>query len=196
MLKMTVGGITCRISLLFPAVLLWMLLWDPTGYVLLGVTAAILHEGGHLIAFIIFGKRPKTLTVSYYGMRMTYSADSAVGYAQEAFIATAGPLMNLLCAGCLYCFGGSQAACLLHIGLAAVNLLPIVPLDGGCILLSLLRLLPLSDTTVVRLTTGISYGSFVGILLLSIAVYTHSGNMTMVLFSLYVGLFILFYKEN
>lgn len=102
--------------------------------------AALLHEGGHLLACRLLGVPIRYFRPTVAGAILGYDA-SAISYAREAMIAAAGPLANL--AGFLFCFPGQCSrgrtlfgiACL---SLSLFNLLPVQRLDGGVILSDLL----------------------------------------------------------
>lgn len=102
--------------------------------------AALLHEGGHLLACRLLGVPIRFFRPTVAGAVIGYDP-SAVSYTREAMIAAAGPLSNL--AGFLLCFPGqcSRGRALFGIAclsLALFNLLPIRRLDGGVILYDLL----------------------------------------------------------
>lgn len=104
-----------------------------TAGILLALAA---HESGHLLAAKMLGIPAGQMRVAPFGAQILLRGQPQP--LQEGIIAGAGPLASLmaatLCAGILY-FCGSQA--LLESGLrfslmlAAVNLLPAPPLDGG-----------------------------------------------------------------
>ena len=100
------------------------------------LTAAAIHEFGHIAAIKLCGGR-------FHGMRLTFSGaeiDAALyGLSRwrRAIVYAAGALMNVISGliglglGFGYFFGVSMA-------LAAVNLLPVKMLDGGCVLAELI----------------------------------------------------------
>lgn len=98
--------------------------------------AALLHEGGHLLACRLLGVPIRYFRPTVAGAILGYDA-SALSYAREAMIAAAGPVANLV--GFLLCFPGECSrgralfgvACL---SLSFFNLLPVQRLDGGVIL--------------------------------------------------------------
>lgn len=102
--------------------------------------AALLHEGGHLLACRLLGVPIRFFRPTVAGAVIGYDP-SAVSYTREAMIAAAGPLSNL--AGFLLCFPGqcSRGRALFGIAclsLSLFNLLPVQKLDGGVILSDLL----------------------------------------------------------
>lgn len=114
--------------LLLLAALFW--LDEGVGLLLWGLCAAALHELGHYGAGRICGRRLKSLELSAVGAQMELSGAGALSYLQEMAVTLAGPLVNLVL-GWLsirmgwFFFAGANLA------LAGLNLLPILPLDGG-----------------------------------------------------------------
>ncbi len=129
MLEWRVWGIRCRLSLLFPALLTVLLLYQPEGPVLACVLASAVHEGGHLLAMLAVGLPPEDCTLGAFGMRMQLS-NRLPSYGQNFLISAAGPLANGLAASALYLLDRPTAAAV-HLLLAVLNLLPASGLDGG-----------------------------------------------------------------
>ncbi len=160
-----------------------MLLPVVTGqrWLLVFALAAVLHEGGHLLALRLMGGRVERLCLRLSGGEIRYRDD--LTYRQDALLALAGPGANLLCA--LVCAGLARlcprAELYRLIGcnliLALFNLLPALPLDGGRVLGALLTsCFPLWGETV---TKGVSL--LVGVLLLILGLFLlqNGGNPTL-----------------
>lgn len=101
------------------------------GWQLLAVilSAAALHELGHLLVVRLLGARVRELRVSVFGAELMTSA-ARLSYPGRSRRVLAGPAVNLLCALVL---GGAHAwvAAGAHLSLCLFNLLPVRPLDGG-----------------------------------------------------------------
>jgi tetratricopeptide (TPR) repeat protein/Zn-dependent protease len=113
------------------------------------VAALLLHEGGHLLAMIIFGyQEPIVFFIPFFGALATARKDHAT-LTEKFWISLAGPLPGLML-GIAIALASNwgqppieaiqnwnsdtnpwQGASLILIGLNLFNLLPIYPLDGG-----------------------------------------------------------------
>ena len=105
--------------------------WQPLA--LLAAACAV-HEGGHLLALRWFGARPMAFHLSPLGAEMTVDP-IGLSYGRELIAILAGPGANILCGTILALLPlpgeRSWPAAGAHFVLAAFNLLPMRPLDGG-----------------------------------------------------------------
>lgn len=139
-----------RRALALLAPLIWVayiLIAEPIGYALLLLSAILLHETGHLFAFLVLGEPIPALGGRRLGLLLTPKRPIC-SYGREIFICATGPLFNLLAACTLVpALRTGRAAdahfCFFtfHLLTAFFNLLPIDGFDGGRILLSVLSLL-------------------------------------------------------
>ncbi|MGN1030365.1 MAG: site-2 protease family protein [Butyricicoccaceae bacterium] len=123
-------------------VLLWavLCLLDTQGLLLVFVPAAALHELGHLGCLYALGGRAEQLELNGAGANIWMTVRG--GFFEEALIASAGPVTNLI--GALVCAALQwEMAAGAHLILGMFNLLPILPLDGGRLLVIVLELTPL-----------------------------------------------------
>ena len=131
MLEVRIGGVVCRFSLLFPAMVAVAVTLDPSVFSLWCLAASLMHEMGHLIALLAFDCKPKRMVLGLFGMRVEQDPARRLGYRQNALVSLAGPAVNLVTFCILSCFRGNETAALVHLTLGVFNLLPIEPLDGG-----------------------------------------------------------------
>ena len=190
MLEWRVGGVRCRVSLLFPALVTGLLLRQPDGLTLSCLLASVVHEGGHLAAMVALGCPPTACTLGAFGARLEMGRDRLTGYGRNILVSLAGPAVNALAALVLWRCGRAQAAAV-HALLGAFNLLPAAALDGGQILRCLLGLLGRERHAelILRLTSAA-----VLLPLAATAAYTalHGGNTTMLIVGGYLTLLIFF----
>ncbi len=139
--------------------LLWMIASDRTGIGVLTLTAAVVHECGHLLAARLMKIPLRNLRMDLLGARLDVTG-RVLSYGEEWLLCAAGPVTSLLFSvfGALfwnltryaYLFSGAS----LLLGL--FNLLPIRSFDGGRMLEStLLRFY--SVQTVYRTMRGCSF---------------------------------------
>ncbi len=177
------GRSTGRLAVSLPFLCVTVLLPMVTGqrWLMLFALAAVLHEGGHLLALHLMGGRVERLCLRLSGGEIRYRDD--LTYRQDAWLALAGPGANLLCT--LACAGLARLCpraelyrligC--NLTLALFNLLPALPLDGGRVLLALLESrFPLWGETITK-----SISLLVGVLLLVSGLFLlkNGGNPTL-----------------
>lgn len=120
---------------LFP--LLRILTWSQTGLLWL---CAVLHEIAHVAAYHSCGIAMESITLLPFGLCAVPENPLRISPKQEIFCAAAGPVENLLTALILLALPlpaeNETVRYLLYCNaaLCLINLLPILPLDGGRIL--------------------------------------------------------------
>ena len=102
---------------------------------LLVLSAALLHELGHILALRISGAGICRLRIGVLGAVMETRGN--LSYGRELLCLLAGPGANLLAAVLFGAFGWGQLAGVNAV-LCLFNLLPVFPLDGGTVLYLLL----------------------------------------------------------
>lgn len=97
--------------------------------------AAVLHECGHVAAFLLLGEPMPALRAGRLGLQLC--AVRPMSPRRECLVALAGPAVNLLCALALRVLCGAGLPFYMHLMTAAGNLAPVGSLDGGRILRTL-----------------------------------------------------------
>lgn len=167
------------------------LVWTLTSgrFLLLLLCAAALHEGGHLLAARLCGVRPCGFSVTLCGAELRLEGQLSPGRA--LIIALAGPAVSLaaafLSAALLPETWESALFTGQNLAAALFNLLPVEPLDGGRVLVSLLRLLGLEENAVQSLNRAGTVSLLLGLLPGGLLALRGNGSLLLMLLWLLSG---------
>ncbi|KXH87327.1 site-2 protease family protein [Sporosarcina sp. HYO08] len=105
-------------------------------------TSLLFHEFGHLLAAKFVGMTVRSCTIMPYGGEIQIKDRHLATTPARLAVALGGPTATalLLCAALLFKFPASEEVIRIQMALLAVNLLPILPLDGGQVLSALTRI--------------------------------------------------------
>lgn len=193
MFEWRLGGVRCRLSLLFPALVTALLLWQSDGLAISCLLASLIHEGGHLMAMVMVGVPPQQCTLGAFGLRFDLN-NTLVGYGKNLFISFAGPLANGVAAALLFWLKSPSVA-MVHLTLAGLNLLPAAALDGGELLrcgVCLLGMETLADA-VLRFTSALV---LLPLATVSLWLFINSCNPTLLIVSAYLVTLVFFSEKN
>ena len=145
MARLRLGPVVFRDPVLLCGGLYVLLYFDASGFLRLGLLAAVLHELGHIVVYVFLRRRLPVIEVTLTGFCMKTRGEW-FSPGQLLVLAAAGPGVNFLLAGLwalrmaqkLTIRGGAFWAANILTG--CFNLLPIPPLDGAQ-LLECLRML-------------------------------------------------------
>lgn len=100
------------------------------------------HEAGHLLAALLCGVRVKSCVIAPYGGEIQFENPAVVQASSLLWIALGGPIATILGIGLAFFMPELIAGKLISVQLVLllVNIIPILPLDGGRILLAWLFL--------------------------------------------------------
>lgn len=135
-MRFNAWGMTVSIGFPFAAAVTLMLFYDASGTIAC-LSAALFHEGGHLLCLKGCGETPRELRLGFAGMEMVRSKGQRLSFAQEVAAALSGPAANLFLFTLLSACGVWRRdarlleAALVNLSLALFNLLPVSALDGG-----------------------------------------------------------------
>ena len=118
------------------------LLLDGVGIVKLTIFAAILHECGHILAYILLLKKIPVIRFSISGISMQFPQQQQKN---EVLIIISGPLVNFIICALCYVYivqvaltSFSLVFFMVNLVLGVLNSLPISFLDGGRLIITIL----------------------------------------------------------
>lgn len=121
----------------YPAVLYFLISGGAVRFFTM-VLLVLVHEAGHAAAALALGLKAEEITVMPVGQRLTVREIYSAERLKRAALFTAGPLMSFLLAAVLYFSGLSRSIAEMSMTLCIINLIPVLPLDGGGIAMTLL----------------------------------------------------------
>lgn len=127
-----------------PAVFVYLLYTAITGHLLFTLVAyvsIILHEAAHAMMATLLGQQPNSVEISPLGAVMRLEEEEHLPPVKRLCVIAAGPAISLvLCwASVLFHTPIRQALFLSNLSIVLMNLLPVLPLDGGRLLMLLLE---------------------------------------------------------
>ncbi len=139
------AGLKFKIHPLFVAASLATLLWGNVLLLVSYVAAIVMHEVAHARMAALRGYTLGTITLMPYGG--VISGGDRYSRSDNILIALAGPAVNVIVgvmAVALWwllpeSYAYTKSLCIANLSLAAVNLMPLYPLDGSRVVLSLAR---------------------------------------------------------
>ncbi len=187
-----------------PAIFILFLIFtfiDGVIYILIIYLCAALHEVAHIFAAKLCGCEIEKLRILAIGADIQLKNINTISYKKEFFIAISGPIINLILVVIAICiqiiFGISsffQLFALCNAILFFINILPIMPLDGGRALYSLL-LLKVNIVKATYISDFVSLITVIPILALGLYILYITGyNFSLLLISIY--LLVLFVIKN
>lgn len=174
----TVGRTPVRIHAVLPVLWGVMLLFQGPALLLPTLAALFLHEAGHLIAAKALGARVEEIEITPFGGMIAIANEAGLAPMRGFLLAAAGPVCSLL--GCLLSlriyragylsFFAARRFAQYNLLLTLLNLLPVLPLDGGRMIRHLLcRRLPYHTVTRLLLLLGVLTGGMLCALSLAFA---------------------------
>jgi len=116
-----VNGCRIKIEFSFLLIIAFSILLKTENLIYL-ILFASLHETGHITALLLFGKKPESITFSYFGIALKHRAQLSRN--EELIFLLSGVLINLF-------FVLINVHSEINLSLFIINTLPVYPLDGG-----------------------------------------------------------------
>lgn len=153
------------------------------------VLACVSHELGHYGAARLMGGELRWIRLSAVGAEMGLSYPKPLSYLAEMMVVLAGPLVNLISGGVAVLWGNYLVAAI-NFGLGALNLMPILPLDGGKALWNGLNSIWDSRVAdgVVTIFSGVLVGVLVGGGLVALSLFANGSLLITALWLLWMVL--------
>lgn len=194
-MKLDIGKTALKIDVSFAAAVTLTLILDESGFGALALFCCIIHEFGHIVCLLLLGEKPKSVTLSFYGIKLERSGEYW-GRARETAVYASGPALNFLFVLCMLPFGEkTKNAMLLSVFIGAFNLIPCRPLDGGNLLFLWLGG-RMSEEKADKICFGISCIVLAPMSAAGMAVLLKTGNATLLGVSLYLSAAIFLDKKE
>ncbi|WP_172369043.1 site-2 protease family protein [Sporosarcina jiandibaonis] len=126
--------------ILLPVFLFLIISGDLSVYTIIFISLLI-HEAGHLICAYILGLQVRSCTIMPYGGELVIPGRLTARRKHRIILALGGPAatMFILFLAVIFEFPGNDIVIKIQLFLLGINLLPILPLDGGHVLAAVLE---------------------------------------------------------
>ncbi|GAB0168746.1 stage IV sporulation protein FB [Lysinibacillus sp. CTST325] len=131
-----------KLHLLCIPLVFLMIFTGQIAYYAIILTSLLWHEVGHLLMAMLCGVKVKSCVITPYGGEIEFENPAVVPATSLLWIALGGPIATILGIGLAFFMPELLAIKLINVQLVllAINVLPIIPLDGGRICLACLFL--------------------------------------------------------
>ena len=180
-----------HISPLFFAAVTLLFTVSENRTVLIALASSVLHECGHLALLLYFGCKIKSVTLSFYGMRLIRENEMELDFSRETAVCIAGVTVNFVIFSVfLVAYAALKKQILIEISavnlvLALFNFLPVYFLDGGRVLECLLKSrfdLEKSE----KILNAVSVSALLPVYASGVILYAKNGNFTLLLCAAYL----------
>lgn len=135
MIYLKFRGVIIEIHFLFVAIITLSTLIDETGIALLGLIASLIHECGHIMAFVLLGHKIEKLSFEISGIALK-KVCNFVSFKDEIIVTISGCLVNALIfiIGAIACGWNLEKINMfsaVNLVIGTINIFPMSTLDGG-----------------------------------------------------------------
>lgn len=160
-----------------------MVYLDTQSIVPMSLLACALHEMGHILAVRCLGNTVKEISITVLGAEL--KTEQLLDYRSEGIVALCGPGMNLFLAALFSIPEWGHVFSGINLVLGSLNLLPVLPLDGGRILRAVLSILT-DNCTAEQITRCLGAVLCLFLCLCGGWVAVCAGNITLLLVSIWM----------
>ena len=189
-MKIKCKNITFSASVPFFAVCAFFLAGQMRQNFALAMLFSVLHEIGHILALVFFGRKPKNITFGFSGIRIETDCVN-LSYKQESVVALCGPLVNLIFIIFFLITDISKIALIINTGLFVVNMMPVKCLDGGRFIYGLLSVFLEEKRVMLIMNILLIVTAVVLIFIMILSLITGFVNVSFVLFTVFLALIII-----
>ena len=185
------GKFPIHISPLFFASVTLLFTVSENRTVLIALVSSVLHECGHLALLLFFGCKIRSVTLSFYGMKLVRENETELDFSRETAVCIAGVTVNFIIFSVFlaaYAVFGKKVfieISAVNLVLALFNFLPVFFLDGGRVLECLLKSrfeLEKSE----KILNAVSVVSLLPVYAAGIFLFVKKGNFTLLLCAVYL----------
>ncbi|MBR3869163.1 MAG: hypothetical protein IKM66_07590 [Clostridia bacterium] len=187
-MKFKIKNIGFSVGIPFLAAAAFFLSGDMRANYFCAVLFSALHEAGHILALVHFGKKPKKITLGVMGIRIEKS-DIALSYREECITALCGPFVNLIFSVIFALIDITGLPFAINTGLFIINMLPVKTLDGGRFIYNFISAADEEKASKVINTLEIGTALMI-IAVLIVSLITGYVNTSFVLFSVFLVIII------
>ena len=162
-----------------------LLIYDKQNVVLYSFLASAAHETGHILAMLIYGRVPEKIELKAFGFHIESSAVK-FNYKEDIVVSFAGVFVNFALFFILKNFTPHIVPAYVNLCIAAINLLPVYPMDGYRIIYFMLCRKH-DEAYAVKTSNFVSVLILIPISIFAVYIFAESGyNMSPLILAVYL----------
>ena len=189
-MKINLGKTEFSVNVSFALCITLMLVIDESGLAALALFCCIIHEAGHILCLLIFGEKPASVKLSFYGIKLERQLGANLGRKSEIIVYACGPAANLILSLIFAAFSSvnssMKTAAVISLMTGIFNLLPCIPLDGGNMLRCAAEMF-FEEEKCEKIILAISFAVLVPMTAASVILTVKTGNITLAFVTAYLA---------